>query len=420
MADVYWNPGGAAGKFFDQSDLPDPDDTVVVAWDDYDIQVFLENESNMPGVMDFTFVPSSSTNSVINPNLTLMSGVHARFEGLDSTTLSGGQVVLAPMINSFDFYLGGGSTLEYVQPSASDLTEVRAVKVDMTPGNVNFIYTPSDAPPDSLTIFGMGPGSTIRVEGADSAKYFEGAEGEDGSVVFYGADDQPLAEFTLDNVPYPQNLQFNGGSVSYACYLKGTHIATPDGEVKIETLRAGDQVTTASGGVATVKWVGYRTLYRKSIPAAHAAKAFPILFKRDSIADNVPHRDLFLSPWHHVFFDGMLVPAFALINDKTIVQQREMTKFQYFHLELESFDILLAEGVPAESYVDTGNRSMFQNASTVALRANFEEPVGRQKIPGIRIVRKGAPVEALQKALAARADQLEAAAPEPEAIRRQA
>jgi hypothetical protein len=31
----------------------------------------------------------------------------------------------------------------------------------------------------------------------------------------------------------------------------------------------------------------------------------------------------------------------------------------YVHVELDRHDILLAEGLPAESYLDTGNRAAF-------------------------------------------------------------
>lgn len=412
MADVLRFPNEIRLLTVDQNTVPGSDRLVVGSYEKASY-VTLSNESGSTDVMDFT-VAANQANLIISPDFTLVDGIHVRFEALDSTMLSTGTTVFYPVVESLDFTMGSNTTLEYVQPSSGDSTSIGSVNLNMTASGTTFIYTPSDVIQDSLLINGLGPGSTIQVVGADSSSL------NGDQLAFVDAQGNQIAQFGVQNILDVSKLRFEGGTVSYACYLKGTHIATPDGEVKIEALRTGDKVMTANGGVATVKWVGYRTLYRRSIPASHAAKAFPILFKRDSLADNVPHRDLMVSPWHHLFFDGMLVPAFALVNGKTIVQQLDMPKFQYFHLELESFDILLAEGVPAESYVDTGNRSMFQNASTVSLRADFEPPVGRQKIPGIRIVRKGAPVQALQRALMDRANRLEAAVPVPEEIRRRA
>jgi hypothetical protein len=40
------------------------------------------------------------------------------------------------------------------------------------------------------------------------------------------------------------------------CYVRGTHILTPDGEKPIETLMIGDQVITRFGGTQKIKWLG--------------------------------------------------------------------------------------------------------------------------------------------------------------------
>jgi hypothetical protein len=76
---------------------------------------------------------------------------------------------------------------------------------------------------------------------------------------------------------------------------------------------------------------------------------------------------LVLSPDHAVFvcsgdtgWQGALIPIRHLINDATIVQT-PVDAVRYFHVELDNHDVLLAEGLPAESYLDTGNRSAFSN-----------------------------------------------------------
>src|SRR5690606_37865418 len=212
-----------------------------------------------------------------------------------------------------------------------------------------------------------------------------------------------VARFNAEGLD-PDLVTFQGGTMTYACYLKGTHIATPNGEVKVEDLKAGDQVRTASGGVATVKWLGYRSLRKARIPAKDAIRAFPIVFQKGSIADNVPHRDLTVSPGHHMFFDGKLIPAMLLVNGKTITQDFSRQSFEYFHVELDRFDILLAEGAAAESYVDTGNRSMFQNADSVAMNPDFGPAEGRPAIDGIEVLSSGPAVEAVRKRLLKRAE----------------
>jgi hypothetical protein len=75
-----------------------------------------------------------------------------------------------------------------------------------------------------------------------------------------------------------------------------------------------------------------------------------------------PHRDLLVSPDHAVFLHDVLIPAKLLVNGLTIVQDASLSRVDYFHVELDRHAILVAEGLETESYLDTGNRAMFENA----------------------------------------------------------
>jgi hypothetical protein len=88
----------------------------------------------------------------------------------------------------------------------------------------------------------------------------------------------------------------------------------------------------------------------------------PIRIQRDAIAEGMPHRDLLVSPDHAILVDGMLICARQLVNGTTIRPERDWTAVDYYHLELDQHAILLAEGLPAESYLDTGNSGFFANA----------------------------------------------------------
>jgi hypothetical protein len=44
----------------------------------------------------------------------------------------------------------------------------------------------------------------------------------------------------------------------------------------------------------------------------------------------------------------------------------------YVHVELRRHAVILAEGLPAESYLDTGDRSSFANGDVTRLFADFE------------------------------------------------
>jgi hypothetical protein len=146
-----------------------------------------------------------------------------------------------------------------------------------------------------------------------------------------------------------------------ACFAAGTCIGTPKGPVAVELLRAGDPVCMAVGGVRPIKWIGFRNidLTRHAAPE----RARPVRIRAAAFGAGVPYRDLRLSPDHGVLIHRMLIPIRLLVNGGSIVSEVGCRAVTYFHVELESHDILLAERVAAESYLDTGNRSMFANAA---------------------------------------------------------
>jgi hypothetical protein len=143
------------------------------------------------------------------------------------------------------------------------------------------------------------------------------------------------------------------------CYLGGTHILAETGEVLVEDLKIGDMVVTLSGP-RPVRWIGSRYLDLTRHPAP--GRVQPIRIRAHAFGDGVPHRDLLLSPDHAVLRDGVLVPARLLVNGASIVRETQCGAIAYYHVELDSHDILLAENLQAESFLDTGNRGMFGNA----------------------------------------------------------
>jgi hypothetical protein len=62
----------------------------------------------------------------------------------------------------------------------------------------------------------------------------------------------------------------------------------------------------------------------------------------------------------------VLIPIRYLVNGASVVQELFGT-VTYWHVEVHRHEVLLAEGLPAESYLDTGNRSAFANGGEVAI-----------------------------------------------------
>ncbi len=184
-------------------------------------------------------------------------------------------------------------------------------------------------------------------------------------------------EFVTSGDNFTNDGAFSSGSdvwVDAVCFAAGTRVLTERGEVAIEHLAEGDMVMTLDGDrhvPQPVKWMGRRRLdlsqHREPDLAA------PVRICRGALGDNVPTRDLVVSPDHCLFIDGRLIPVKLLINDMTIVQERGTRIVHYYHVELERHAVLLAEGAPAESYLDTGNRAFFSNAGlALVLHPEFE------------------------------------------------
>ncbi|MBE7212025.1 MAG: Hint domain-containing protein, partial [Gluconacetobacter diazotrophicus] len=158
------------------------------------------------------------------------------------------------------------------------------------------------------------------------------------------------------------------------CFLRGTMIGTARGAVAVEDLVAGDEVSVMEHGRAVsrpVSWIGRQ---HRSVDSRHAATdAYPVRIRAGAFREEVPHRDLLVTAEHCVFVDGMLIPARMLVNDRSIVVDRSVTAFDYFHVELDRHGILVAEGLETESYLDTGNRGTFANGAANTAAKSWAE-----------------------------------------------
>lgn len=184
------------------------------------------------------------------------------------------------------------------------------------------------------------------------------------------------------------------------CFAAGTSIGTPAGNVAVEDLKVGGEVLTASGKTRQVVWVGEMLSRPAKHPRPHEVN--PVRMKAGAFGDGLPVRDLRVSPGHALYIDGVLIRAASLVNGATILQE-DVESIRYFHVELESHDVLLAEGLPCESYLDDGNRSGFNNSDEAILLYGRIDPTGWDNAcaPWIDA---GAQLEAVRNRLHARAE----------------
>ena len=146
-----------------------------------------------------------------------------------------------------------------------------------------------------------------------------------------------------------------------ACYLPDTQIATPSGEVSVQNLAVGDRVMTHRGSVASVVWIGRG---KALATRGRRCPTTPIIIRKGAISDNVPNRDLRITKGHALYFDNVLIPVEFLVNHRSIAWDDRAQEVTVYHVELATHDVLMANGAPAESYRDDGNRWLFHNHNT--------------------------------------------------------
>ena len=199
------------------------------------------------------------------------------------------------------------------------------------------------------------------------------------------------------------NAATSGGTLvtedTTPCYCAGTLILTDRGEVEVERLAIGDTIITAEGAVRPIRWIGRRSYSGRFARGAHV---LPICIRAGALAVDQPRRDLWVSPQHAMFLDGVLIEAIDLINGVSIVQAKQVERVDYFHVELDAHEVIIAEGALSESFVDDDSRGIFQNAHEfAALYPNT--PAGPSAGYCAPRMAFGAEVEAVQRRIAQRA-----------------
>ncbi len=335
----------------------------------------------------------------------------------DTTILSGANLDVVGGGTVIGGSLGAGVTLEISTTSASGTFEFAGaggtLQVDdasvfadtvAASGLVGGAETdaPSASAPviggfddtDSIVLGGLQLTGTAQLD-ADDVLHFANS-GTAYAIQFEGDYAADFFHLTPDADGYSTDITVDGTP----CYCRGTLILTEGGERPVEDLRIGDRLVTLSGEARPIRWIGRRSYSGRF--AASNPDVLPVLIRPGALADDVPRRDLVVSPLHALFLDGCLVPASALVNGVSIVQLDEVEQVDYFHLELDTHDVLFAEGTPAESFVDDDSRGMFHNAAEY--RALHPDIGLRPALYCAPRLDGGEALEAMRRRLARRAD----------------
>lgn len=202
-------------------------------------------------------------------------------------------------------------------------------------------------------------------------------------------------------------ITVNAGVGTILCFVSGTLIRMADGDRPVEQLRVGDQVLTADGIVRPIVWIGRSSLWTghrtlRGIGQAAHEDSWPIRVAAHALAPGKPYRELYLSPGHALcvpVLNNVFIPVHKLVNGSTIARM-PVDMVTYWHVELETHDVLLANGLPAESYIDVDNRYAFETQAASAQPSGVPHTLADYAHP---FFEEGPVVDAVRIQLSARA-----------------
>ena len=311
-----------------------------------------------------TTAPISGNGAVsqIGSGTTILTGANTYSGG---TTVTGGTLDLGQQTSA------GTGTITFAGTSASPAT----LSVEMA-------AQPAAGGTFSNVLSNFGDNDTLDLKGlAFSDALGNGAFYNSATGLLTVTENNEDENYSLANpgaLAYFAQSDGNGGTLitdAPVCYRSGTHIRVARGgnvvDVVVEQLVVGDLAVTAPGEHRPIRWLGHRATDCHRHPRPH--EVMPVRIAAHAFGEGKPSRDLFVSPGHAICVDVLgevLIPAGLLVNGSTIVQV-EVEEVSYWHVELEGgHDVILAENLPAESYLDMGNRGFFKEADVVDLAAS--------------------------------------------------
>ncbi|MGE0419016.1 MAG: DUF4347 domain-containing protein, partial [Acetobacteraceae bacterium] len=251
-----------------------------------------------------------------------------------------------------------------VAPNSLDLLSSATITIDsgLHPGDGDVLS--ADTTGTSITALYDSNTERLTLSGSDSVADYQAVlrtvsiSNSSGDPTLGGTDfDRTISWIVNDGVA---NSAAGVTTATALCFLAGTRIRTPRGEQRVQDLRPGDLVTTHAGAERRLTWIGHGKVLATR---GRRNAATPVIVKRGALAPNVPYRDLRVTKGHALYLDDVLVPVEFLVNHRSIIWDDHAQEVDLYHLELDSHDVLVADGAPAESYRDDGNRWLFQNAN---------------------------------------------------------
>ncbi|ATJ90512.1 hypothetical protein HK16_10480 [Acetobacter senegalensis] len=316
----------------------------------------------------------NTTTVTVKGTLNLTSNVNLR-SGSSVVVEDGGKVTLGPL------NMASGSSVIVNDGGYLVLNGVGATQTGIAFGTEGGTIEVASGMSLSILskITGIQVGDTIIIDGVTSDGINETEDGiytltQNGTELQATGRFQPVLANGVEG--FTVYTDANGNTVltavdySNICFLAGSMVRTPEGDVAVETLRSGDQVVAYVDGqnvTRDVVWAGVAHAKIKADMPDDVA-GYPVRILKNAISEGVPYKDMLITAEHCLFIDGKMVPARMLVNGATIFYDRSITDYDYYHIETAEHSVLIVDGMLTESYLDTGNRAAFvSNGNVVSL-----------------------------------------------------
>ncbi|OUI83771.1 hypothetical protein HC62_13720 [Acetobacter tropicalis] len=316
----------------------------------------------------------NSTTVTVKGTLNLTSNVNLR-SGSSVVVEDGGKVTLGPL------NMASGSSVIVNNGGYLVLNGVGATQTGIAFGTEGGTIEVASGMSLSILskITGIQVGDTIIIDGVTSDGINETEDGiytltQNGTELQATGRFQPVLANGVEG--FTVYTDANGNTVltavdySNICFLAGSMVRTPEGDVAVENLRSGDHVVALVNGqnvTREVVWTGVaHAKIKADMPDDMAG--YPVRILKNAFAEGVPYKDMLITAEHCLFIDGKMVPARMLVNGSSIFYDRSITDYDYYHVETAEHSVLTVDGMLTESYLDTGNRAAFvSNGNVVSL-----------------------------------------------------
>jgi hypothetical protein len=348
----------------------------IVGFDFDDSVAYSANLNNLGGAAAISVIPAGGEATAIDNNGAIVGffpGTNVEFNVVDGNYLT---VNPAPSYDVFWDSVSASGTYAIIdsEPAGGEIQTLLATPTSAGGGPLNFpagaegtgvndsgqvVLNYVDGSGQQIGLPRDSDGSLFAIEIPNATATWAEGINDSGEIVGYYDD----AEHNMHGFTTTVSAVEQAATVT-ACYCRGTLIGGEHGDVPVEALAIGDKVLTKSGALRPIKWIGWRSYGGRFVIGRE--DILPICIKAGALDNNVPRRDLWISPHHAMFVDGALIEARDLINGVSIVQAKHIDTVSYFHIELETHDVIVAEGAWSETFMDDDSRGMFQNAQDYA------------------------------------------------------